>query len=479
MKPLFFMIFVVSTTVLSASVRNFNKRNTLLDRHISLNEIMNKTSEYALETDSLKYRVAIYTGQEYDAENAKEVPYSTVAIKAISPIAEGYNYIFISTPTNLGKPTFYDEFGIDESDEYYSNGVDERQGYYQNTIWKYKYVISTAHAQHFDFNLNNRRQTSECSLDTFNFRLASYTGQEYNIEEADEVDFSFNTMNIKSQSLSGYNYLFFSTPTALGRPIIRNAMNLDVSYQYEAIGSDLKDGYEPNTIWKSLAPFSTSYIATSYVTINDYYQTTEDIEITKGDSYKGWTESGTYIENLISVGGCDSIVMTFLVVCQPENVEITYTGDTIRTNKEYSNYQWYKGSDPINDAKKAEYVIKESGTYYLEITDSNGCSSMSGGITMIKTSVIEIANDGHELYILPNPNNGNFSLKFMNSIQGDYEIQIFNAQGKICHQQTISLRKSGQVEKVNISHLINGIYIIKVLGEEYIQTLKFIKKQFK
>ena len=40
-----------------------------------------------------------------------------------------------------------------------------------------------------------------------------------------------------------------------------------------------------------------------------------------------------------------------------------------------------------------EYIIEKSGTYYLEVTNENGCSAMSEGLSLIKTDIKEMAID--------------------------------------------------------------------------------------
>jgi poly(3-hydroxybutyrate) depolymerase len=50
------------------------------------------------------------------------------------------------------------------------------------------------------------------------------------------------------------------------------------------------------------------------LSVNPVYRTNEDKEICEGESYKGHTASGTYTENLKTINGCDSVVVTILKV---------------------------------------------------------------------------------------------------------------------------------------------------------------------
>jgi len=52
------------------------------------------------------------------------------------------------------------------------------------------------------------------------------------------------------------------------------------------------------------------------LTVNEELYVTEDITISSGENYNGWTEEGNYQRNLVSVTGCDSTVVTNLTVEQ-------------------------------------------------------------------------------------------------------------------------------------------------------------------
>jgi hypothetical protein len=57
-------------------------------------------------------------------------------------------------------------------------------------------------------------------------------------------------------------------------------------------------------------------IVTLLLTVNPVQHVVENITISAGENYNGWTDEGTYQRNLASVTGCDSIVVTNLEVEQ-------------------------------------------------------------------------------------------------------------------------------------------------------------------
>jgi hypothetical protein len=100
------------------------------------------------------------------------------------------------------------------------------------------------------------------------FRAAVYVAESgYDASTANEVPFSAN-MAIQNPLKSGYNYIYFSTPTAFGKPVIKNSISKDISSQFASDGSDNKPGYQPNTVWKRQSTFLTSAKTTFNITFS-------------------------------------------------------------------------------------------------------------------------------------------------------------------------------------------------------------------
>lgn len=99
------------------------------------------------------------------------------------------------------------------------------------------------------------------------YRIAQWVGQTWDAENAVNIPFSTSKITVNSLVAAGYNYIFFSTPTALGKPEILNALGIDISYQFTSVGTDNKTGYQANTVWKIGGLFSTARKTTFYITV--------------------------------------------------------------------------------------------------------------------------------------------------------------------------------------------------------------------
>ncbi len=125
-------------------------------------------------------------------------------------------------------------------------------------------------------------------------------------------------------------------------------------------------------------------------------------------------------------------------------------------------------------------AFKNPGEYTMIHTITNECGSSSDTMTFTVTDVISSVLD-HELreslILLPNPNNGLFSLSF--GMDGDYEIIITNILGQIIGNETIDNVSNDYQQDYNISHFPNGTYMVSVrnLSNNAFHTFKVVKAE--
>ena len=200
----------------------------------------------------------------------------------------------------------------------------------------------------------------------------------------------------------------------------------------------------------------------------------EFVTICSGENYYGWTESGTYERELISQFGCDSIIKTHLIVNELPYFTFTFRTDTLTSIDTFVSYQWKNENGIIEGATSNQYIIDKSGTYYLEVTDENGCTSVSGGMDLIKTGFIELASEQFNLIVIPNPNEGKFTLRFENGKLGDYQIQIINELGQVQFKKKVNLTLKIYEEKFELNYLPKGNYFVKVSSSEFLNTSKIV-----
>ncbi|WP_319480781.1 right-handed parallel beta-helix repeat-containing protein [uncultured Draconibacterium sp.] len=152
---------------------------------------------------------------------------------------------------------------------------------------------------------------------------------------------------------------------------------------------------------KSEQTDSQSNFITTYLTVLPTKYSLEDITILDGESYLGWTETGSYERTLTSSAGCDSIVTTNLTIisdvntiedisiCEGESYldwtsaglyERVLTsasgGDSIVTTNLWIN-PVYSISEDITILKGESYLgWTETGLYERTLTSDAGCDSI-------------------------------------------------------------------------------------------------------
>jgi hypothetical protein len=194
----------------------------------------------------------------------------------------------------------------------------------------------------------------------------------------------------------------------------------------------------------------------------------EDKSICEGENYMGWTESGQYSRTLNSALGCDSTVITNLILNKkPITPSITQSGDTLKSSELIGN-QWYFNDIEITDATSQEYIPAEYGAYHVIVTDANGCNSdKSNVISTVSTSLKLL--DLNKIRIYPNP------AQEILTIEGlpDYiiKVAVFDITGHLIRIQN----STPNVSKIDISELPKGMYLI-YLNNQTKQAIEFVKQ---
>ena len=215
-------------------------------------------------------------------------------------------------------------------------------------------------------------------------------------------------------------------------------------------------------------------IVTTTLTIIEPYEKTENISICEGETYTipDGTEisaAGTYTSSFTSVQGCDSVIITELVVNNnPTAPVITQNGDVLTSNITDGN-QWYVNNEAIANAQSSTYTTTAEGDYYTIVTNDSGCvSERSNIITIMFTNVNDL--DKFQLTVFPNPASDFVSIKGLSQAQKQIRVRLMDVSGNFLRTINTDLGNT-----FDISDLSKGIYFLEVtLGNE-IQTVRIVK----
>ena len=209
------------------------------------------------------------------------------------------------------------------------------------------------------------------------------------------------------------------------------------------------------------------------VMVNPVFQITEEVTICPGEAYHGITLPGTWSRNFRSSGGCDSTMVTILSNHPVIIPGVVVRGDTLGSVDAFTAYQWLDENGPVEGASDRRYVISQTGSYRLAVTDSNGCRQLSGIVDVVVTKADRLGRGEARFSIVPNPNNGRFAIHAGNTLTGMVTIRLMNPSGQPVAMETV--RSSGTTGRweYDFSYLHKGIYLLVISAGE-LQTCKKI-----
>ncbi len=129
--------------------------------------------------------------------------------------------------------------------------------------------------------------------------------------------------------------------------------------------------------------------------------------------------------------------------------------------------QWFYDGDPIEGATEKRYKPPyKSGSYSVQVTDSNGCKSEMSEMVLI--GIEDKRNNQFSIY--PNPSDGNFIMQVPANIS-KINLDVYNIIGRLVAKKEIIGNTQNEI-KLKLNNLNTGIYILNI----YFSNHRFIKK---
>ena len=146
----------------------------------------------------------------------------------------------------------------------------------------------------------------------------------------------------------------------------------------------------------------------------------------------------------------------------------------LKSNEVNATFQWIDCdlSVPISGATSATYIAKKSGSYAVEIT-KNGCSKSSDCINVTLVGLNLGSLDQDRLLIYPNPARTSLYISFKDPVTSITEITILNQHGQNVLPD-FKLVKSGMIERLDISSLDRGIYLIRIKSDHCVINRRLV-----
>ena len=213
---------------------------------------------------------------------------------------------------------------------------------------------------------------------------------------------------------------------------------------------------------------------TTNLTVNPAIASSQTLTVCAGGSVtvglNTYTASGTYIDVLTAVGGCDSTVTTNLTVLGAIDVTTSLSGVTISSNQNGATYQWIdcgNANAPIAGATSQSYTPTVNGSYAVIVTLS-GCADTTACVAITTIGLAE-TTFGDGLSVYPNPSNGVFTIELTDA---SANAVITNAIGEFVTQMTVV----NGLNTLDLQREADGVYFINITSDNKQQIIKIVKQ---
>ena len=99
----------------------------------------------------------------------------------------------------------------------------------------------------------------------------------------------------------------------------------------------------------------------------------------------------------------------------------------------------------------------------LHVFANYDCTKLDKHISLIGYSTLEWHETSFELF--PNPTDGKVNLVIGNTLQGNAIVEVYNLLGEQMMAKKVSHLQKGETYTLDLSHLVSGLYIIKMSTE--------------
>ena len=179
---------------------------------------------------------------------------------------------------------------------------------------------------------------------------------------------------------------------------------------------------------------------------------------------------GTYTDSLISLKGCDSVIILSLV--NIIDTSVTTSGNTLIANSPGATYQWIEclTGKNVTGATSASFTPTLNDVYKVAIT-KNGCTEYSGCHIIDNVGVNYVALSD-SLMVYPNPTRDNLYISLSNS-NAPTRVQLYTLTGTAISDDTYS----GTSIVLHLQQLGTGMYLLKIINGNSIRQMKIVKTE--
>ena len=168
--------------------------------------------------------------------------------------------------------------------------------------------------------------------------------------------------------------------------------------------------------------------------------------------------SGTYLDTISTMAGCDSAMTIHLTVMQADT-SLGMMGSVLTANASPAHYQWLDCQSGIivSGATGRTFKATTNGSYALIVTE-NGCTDTSACREIGWAGQEE--NEGGGILVYPNPGRGKVTIDLRHEA-GNIELSLFNSLGALSGEWNYSATSKIELELPPVS----GLYMLRITAD--------------
>ena len=184
---------------------------------------------------------------------------------------------------------------------------------------------------------------------------------------------------------------------------------------------------------------------------------------------------GTHSITYTITGFCPDSYAQSIVVQENVTASIAYvdnlcsTASSVQLNGTPSGGAW--SGTGVNSNGIFDPFIAGVGSHIVNYVVDGLCGDETSTVIVVDDCSSISENSVLSISVIPNPNNGEFILSIEGGNTNDIVLEIYSQLGKVVYSEQLDQNSSTEDKSLKLSHLADGIYIIKVGSV----TKKFIK----
>ncbi len=229
-------------------------------------------------------------------------------------------------------------------------------------------------------------------------------------------------------------------------------------------------------------------VITYTVDVVSSFALVQDLEACDGDTVvvgtSVYTSTGSYVDSLLSAGGCDSVITTNLVVYP--TVDVTIGGVTVVCE---SAPAVDLALDPVGGVLSGPGVVDSTtfdpaaagvgvATLTYTFEDGNGCNATASlDVEVVVCTGIEDIEGIETLSIYPNPYISTINLLFDDAVAGELNITLFDVTGRVLKAESVMTAIGANTISINVSpEVASGVHILQIERDGAVYSTTLIKK---